>query len=182
MSESSGSHSDDISKVDSMLINGILGNLTKRQIDRMNLYPSCEVARLLLERFRTSKDIGVQSRAFSGLMNLNGFDQLQFLKEELATSEDVDWRIASVRGLAELHDTQVVPILCTVLRSDDDADVRFVAAEALGKIGDASALPVLEYAAEHDTGEDYEGWPIADEARKAIQMIREREKQARNRG
>lgn len=72
------------------------------------------------------------------------------------------------------RDSRVVLPLAELLQNDIDPDVRVVAAEALFAVGDERAILALTYAAEHDTGKDYEDRTVADASRNAIAAIENR--------
>ncbi|MEF2278803.1 HEAT repeat domain-containing protein [Deinococcus sp. YIM 134068] len=115
----------------------------------------------------------LRSRAFRAILNLKDRDPIIFL-EELLLQPESGWRWAACRNLAEHPGSHAILLLAHTLVHDKDADVRFIAAESLGIVGDESGLPALQHAEQHDSGCDYEGFPIAEAARAAIRAIEER--------
>lgn len=137
----------------------------------MNRCPIDQVVPLL-ERLRLSSDSQTQERAFECLMNLAGFDQVEFLISTLSTEPDANWRAVYCDRLTEFRDPRSIRALCDALASDEDGEVRFAAASGLKRIGDASALPTLDHAVWHDIGTDWEGRIIAVLAWKVAQQLR----------
>lgn len=120
-----------------------------------------------------SEDSWLRGQAFEALSQLPGRDPALFLSE-IVHHEDPGWRWAAcsrIGALGGLATPACINLLCSSLLNDQDADVRFCAAGALGEVGDKSALPALRHAETNDKGEDYEGRPISETAKKAIEAI-----------
>ena len=164
----------DLDLLRAMLEGGDGSELPRNVIEHMNNCPALETSDLLMQYFNSSSNPYLQCRALYGLMRLESFDRVGYICSMLNTNIYSSWRIALCEDLTMLSDDRVIPTLCAVLLGDNDSDVRFIASRLLGNIGDISAIHALGYAADHDIGSDYEGRPIADEARKAIEQIRAR--------
>lgn len=157
--------------------------LSADEILALNAFPVELASQVLLKLLRESEHATISSRAFLGLLHLEGYDVVGFLigffdeqsmPERMGDWRSSGWRTACCRRLAKCKDSRAITKLATVLLSDSDPDVRFVAAEALGDIGDQQALPALEYASQNDKGEDYEGFLVSEAAREAIAKLRAR--------
>lgn len=115
----------------------------------------------------------LRGRAFEAIIQLPERDPFAFLSE-VVLHQNSNWRFAACRAIGQLGEranAKCVGLLCDVLLNDEDADVRFCAARALAEVGDESALPTLRYAETNDKGEDYEGRPISEVAREAVEAI-----------
>jgi HEAT repeat protein len=148
-------------------------DLSKQEIDLLNSFPVDKVVPTLREIFEKEDNATVRGRAFYAILTIQGFDRVQFLLD-LFEGSSTDWQIAYCRELSRFHDSLAIAKLCNILLEDADPDMRYVAAESLAEIGDSTAIAALEHAQEHDTGTDYEGFPIADIAGEALQKIRSR--------
>ena len=82
--------------------------------------------------------------------------------------------LAYCRELSRFHDARAIGKLSAILLTDPDPDMRYTAAESLAIVADITATAALEYAQAHDTGTDFEGFPIAKMASQALQHIRSR--------
>lgn len=157
--------------------------LSADEILALNAFPVGMVSRILLKLLRESEDATIESKAFSGLLHLEGYDVVGFLiglfdehslPESVNNWRSLGWRTACCRRLAKCQDSRAITKLATIVLSDSDPDVRFVAAEALGDIGDQQALPALVYASQNDKGKDYEGFLVSAAADEAIAKIQAR--------
>lgn len=144
--------------------------LTSNEVSTLNSNPVDLVANELLWVLNDSSNSVIQSRAFKGLLALENFDRVRFLMEYFDSATG-GWRSACVRNMSQFHDHRIVDKLTQILLGDDDENIRFIAAETLGKVGDRTAIEALNYASTHDLGEDFEGFTIAEEARKSLELI-----------
>lgn len=135
-----------------------------------NSLPTNAVVATLQELIHSESDPIIVSRAFDALLKMKSFDKVQFLIS-LSDENPQKWRFTCCQALSKFQDPRAVKKLCEIVMKDDDPDVRYVATESLAEIGDETAVPILEYLSIHDTGEDYEGFRVADMANQAIQRI-----------
>jgi len=112
-------------------------------------------------------------RAFQAALALPSLDTVGFLIE-IFNRAPVDWKTAICDELASFHDPRAVQMLCSALLTANNPNVRYAAAEALALNGDATAIDALAYSAQHDRGKDFEGFPVADAARDALEQVRSR--------
>ena len=147
--------------------------LSESDISLLNSFPAEEVVLALRVLFDKIHDDVVKSRSFHAILSIQKFDKVKFLIDIFEESS-IDWQIAYCRALAQFHDSRAITKLCRVLLENTNADTRYVAAESLSEIGDSTATAALEYAQENDTGEDYEGFLVADMARQALLKIKNR--------
>lgn len=147
--------------------------LSEQDVTQLNALPMEQVVPLLRAIFEDEREMVAQSRAFSALLAIQGFDHVQFLVNLLDLSQ-FGWRAAYCRNLSEASDPRAIASLCAILHNDPDSDMRYIAAESLAVIGDLTAVAALEEAQANDTGTDYEGLRVADMARQALERIRER--------
>ena len=145
--------------------------ITKSEAELFNSLPVNDVIPALQEIFQNSPDASIESRAFDAILKMAAFDRVQFLVEFMDKAS-ASWRAACCRRLATFPERRAIAKLCDVLLHDDAPDVRYAAVEALAIIGDETALAALAYAAKNDTGQDYEGFRVADIAQQTLQHIR----------
>jgi hypothetical protein len=112
-------------------------------------------------------------RAFQAALAVPSLDTVGFLID-IYNRAPVDWKIAICDELACFHDLRAVRMLCSALLTASNPNVRYAAAEALALNGDATTIDALAYTAQHDRGKDFEGFPIADAARDALEQIHSR--------
>jgi HEAT repeat protein len=149
----------DISEEHRKLINSLNSDLIVRELKK--LY------------YREKTYSITKSRAYSALKCVENIDILS-LVEDIFDKSPVDWRAFLCQELALHPSPRGITKLIDVLLNDKNANVRYSAAEALGDIGNAEALQALEHAVKNDKGKDFEGLPVAREAQRAIQNIRNR--------
>jgi HEAT repeat protein len=147
--------------------------LTNSESEFLNSFPASKVIPVLQELFENETDPTIKSRAFDAILVIQEFDKVQFLVDVLNKLSS-GWRAACCGELSRFQDKRAIAALCDVLLHDSDPDVRYTAAESLAINGDRTAVEVLEYAKKHDTGEDYEGFRVADMASEALEQIRSR--------
>jgi HEAT repeat protein len=148
-------------------------DLSKQEIDLLNSLPADRLVSVLQDIFAKESNATIRGRAFFAILAIQAFDRVQFLLD-LFEGSSIEWQIAYCEELSRFHDPRAIAKLCSILLEDSDPDMRYTAAESLAKIGDARAIRALEYARDNDTGNDYEGFPIADMASEALQKIRSR--------
>ncbi|CAM4383233.1 HEAT repeat domain-containing protein [Deinococcus marmoris] len=139
----------------------------------INSFDDSEIYDFLTGLFENSDNGPTRSQAFTALVQLPHRQPTDFL-EKVLEHADSGWRLAACRTLGDLSERwrgEATQLLCLALLKDADPDVRFCAAESLGKVGNSYALTALQHAREHDQGKDYEGWPVASAAAKAIKAI-----------
>lgn len=146
---------------------------SSQDIDLLNSLPISEVVPLLRDIFDKEHNARMRGRAFYAILTIQGFDRVQFLLD-LFDRSSVDWQIACCQELARFPDPRAIAKLCCILLEAADPDLRYTAAESLAAIGDATALPALDFAQQHDTGTDYEGFPVAEMAGEALQQTQRR--------
>ncbi len=169
-------HDDVTSTVQGIIYNGAINiQLSESDISQLNSLPAEKAIATLRAIFDSERGGVAKSRAYHAILSVRDFDKIQFLMDAFDAAS-IDWQIAYCRTLAEFHDPRAVGKLSGVLLESTDADVRYAAAEALGKIGDSKAVSALQYAQQNDTGEDFEGFAIADAAREALLKIKNRHK------
>ncbi|MFC6592331.1 HEAT repeat domain-containing protein [Deinococcus lacus] len=142
----------------------------------INTFDDSETYDFLRQLLRERKETALVNQAFDALIQMPRREPAQFLAEVLRHS-DAGWRCAGCRALGNLgarSSSKAIQLLCTALLQDEDADVRYAAAEALEEVGDETALSALQFTIEHDKGVDYETFPIAGAAQKAVNAIQRR--------
>lgn len=115
-------------------------------------------------------DDGVQCESIGALLKWGGSAYLDMVLPRIESVSEVV-REYTCGALGDLVDMRAVAPLAKALLNDPSADVRWLAANALGKIGNPEALSALEYAREHDPYVNWEGRPVREVARQAIDSI-----------
>jgi HEAT repeat protein len=149
--------------------------LLESEVALLNSFPAESVIPILQSIFYREHDDVIKSRAFDAITSVQAFDRVQFLLDLLNLSS-YGWRAVYCEELSHFHDVRAIAQLCEILLDDPDPNIRYTAAKSLAEIGDATAIEALEYAQKHDKGKDFEGFPVADMARQALQQIRKRAK------
>jgi HEAT repeat protein len=112
-------------------------------------------------------------RAFQAALAIPSLDRVGFLID-IFNRAPIDWKTAICDELASFHDPRAVRMLCSALLTAKNPNVRYAAAEALALNGDATAIDALAYTAQQDRGKDFEGFPVAEAARDALEQVRSR--------
>jgi HEAT repeat protein len=147
--------------------------LLESEVALLNSFPTANVVPVLQSIFYREHDDVVKSRTFHAITSVQAFDTVQFLLNLLNLSS-YGWRAAYCEELSRFHDVRAIAQLCEILLDDPDPNMRYTAAKSLAEVGDSTAVEALEYAQANDTGTDFEGFPVAEMAKQALQQIRNR--------
>lgn len=160
-----------ISSIVAGTINDMPNEITEGEAFLFNNLYSMESAEVVsaLETLVRNATHPFNSRAMDALLKLNDFDKVGYLINLF--DERPEWAFALCEDFTRFPEPRAIQKLCDIVTHYADPDVRFNATVSLAEIGDETAIAVLEHVILHDKGEHWEGLPIADMAKKAMERI-----------
>lgn len=142
-------------------------------IELLNTLPVDSVVSILRDVYDNESDVYVRARAFSAIMSISKFDKVYFLMDILEKTPTTRHYNACYE-LRYFQDYRAMIKLCNILLINPDPNLRYIAAESLANFDDATVIQALETARDHDTGENFEGFPVSEMAEWALKKIHNR--------
>jgi HEAT repeat protein len=146
-------------------------NLRCSVINALGMIKNAQAVMPLITIFE-GKDYMLSDAAASALGEI-GSEQAVEPLIQLLENEALNVRISALFALSKIGNKTALEPVLNLLKNEDNI-IRFHAIFTVGVLGDIDTLPVLEWIAQNDQGETF-GGKIADNARKAIKKIKERE-------
>lgn len=105
------------------------------------------------------------------LMACLGLAVAKRCNDMLLLDQDENVRCTACRNLPIIGGRDSLASLVRLLQSDPSGSVRYLAVDGIGAIGDTSTVHALQVAANSDTGCDYEGNRVHDNALKVLDKL-----------